>query len=139
LGTIFRVTFAVLYRRIWSIVGKYSILCCDIYPCHLSILCCFYYQHCTKLLKLDHGTCIHIKGGTCICIQVEDETYTCILDGNSKYGIITSIGTLNTKCNGNLNSPYNVMHPNGSLNLHHMMICMQRLDEETYSYIHIDI
>jgi hypothetical protein len=29
LGTIFRVTFAVLYRRIWSIVGKYSILCCD--------------------------------------------------------------------------------------------------------------
>jgi hypothetical protein len=30
LGTIFRVTFAVLYRRIWSIVGNYSILCCDI-------------------------------------------------------------------------------------------------------------
>jgi hypothetical protein len=29
LGTIFRVTFAVLYRRIWSIVGNYSILCCD--------------------------------------------------------------------------------------------------------------
>jgi hypothetical protein len=29
LGTIFRVTFIVLYRRIWSIVGKYSILCCD--------------------------------------------------------------------------------------------------------------
>jgi hypothetical protein len=29
LGTIFRVAFAVLYRRIWSIVGKYSILCCD--------------------------------------------------------------------------------------------------------------
>jgi hypothetical protein len=31
LGTIFRVTFAVLYRRIWSIVGNYSILCCDTY------------------------------------------------------------------------------------------------------------
>jgi hypothetical protein len=31
LGTIFRVAFAVLYRRIWSIVGKYSILCCDIW------------------------------------------------------------------------------------------------------------
>jgi hypothetical protein len=30
LGTIFRVTFAVLYRRIWSIAGNYSILCCDI-------------------------------------------------------------------------------------------------------------
>jgi hypothetical protein len=29
LGTIFRVTFAVLYRRIWSIVGNYFILCCD--------------------------------------------------------------------------------------------------------------
>jgi hypothetical protein len=29
LGTIFRVTFAVLYKRIWSIVGNYSILCCD--------------------------------------------------------------------------------------------------------------
>jgi hypothetical protein len=29
LGTIFRVTFTVFYRRIWSIVGKYSILCCD--------------------------------------------------------------------------------------------------------------
>jgi hypothetical protein len=29
LGTIFRVAFAVLYKRIWSIVGKYSILCCD--------------------------------------------------------------------------------------------------------------
>jgi hypothetical protein len=29
LGTIFRVTFAVLYRRIWSIVGNYSILCCN--------------------------------------------------------------------------------------------------------------
>jgi hypothetical protein len=29
LGTIFRVTLAVLYRRIWSIVGNYSILCCD--------------------------------------------------------------------------------------------------------------
>jgi hypothetical protein len=29
LGTIFRVTFAVLYRRIWSIVGNSSILCCD--------------------------------------------------------------------------------------------------------------
>jgi hypothetical protein len=29
LGTIFRVTFAVLYRRICSIVGNYSILCCD--------------------------------------------------------------------------------------------------------------
>jgi hypothetical protein len=29
LGTIFRVAFGVLYRRIWSIVGKYSILCCD--------------------------------------------------------------------------------------------------------------
>jgi hypothetical protein len=28
-GTIFRVTFAMLYRRIWSIVGNYSILCCD--------------------------------------------------------------------------------------------------------------
>jgi hypothetical protein len=26
---IFRVTFTVLYRRIWNIVGKYSILCCD--------------------------------------------------------------------------------------------------------------
>jgi hypothetical protein len=26
---IFRVTFAVLYRRIWSITGNYSILCCD--------------------------------------------------------------------------------------------------------------
>jgi hypothetical protein len=31
LGTIFRVTFAVLYRRIWNIAGNYSILCCDIY------------------------------------------------------------------------------------------------------------
>jgi hypothetical protein len=30
LGTIFRVTFTVFYRRIWNIVGKYSILCCDI-------------------------------------------------------------------------------------------------------------
>jgi hypothetical protein len=30
LGTIFRVTFIVFYRRIWNIVGKYSILCCDI-------------------------------------------------------------------------------------------------------------
>jgi hypothetical protein len=29
LGTIFRVTFTMLYRRIWSIIGKYSILCCD--------------------------------------------------------------------------------------------------------------
>jgi hypothetical protein len=29
LGTIFRVTFAVLYRRIWSIVGNYSITCWD--------------------------------------------------------------------------------------------------------------
>jgi hypothetical protein len=29
LGTIFRVAFTVFYRRIWSIVGKYSILCCD--------------------------------------------------------------------------------------------------------------
>jgi hypothetical protein len=29
LGTIFRVTFAMLYRRIWSIVGNYSILYCD--------------------------------------------------------------------------------------------------------------
>jgi hypothetical protein len=29
LGTIFRVAFAVLYRRIWSIIGKYSILYCD--------------------------------------------------------------------------------------------------------------
>jgi hypothetical protein len=29
LGTIFRVTFIVFYRRIWNIVGKYSILCCD--------------------------------------------------------------------------------------------------------------
>jgi hypothetical protein len=29
LGTISRVTFTVFYRRIWSIVGKYSILCCD--------------------------------------------------------------------------------------------------------------
>jgi hypothetical protein len=29
LGTIFRVTFTVFYRRIWDIVGKYSILCCD--------------------------------------------------------------------------------------------------------------
>jgi hypothetical protein len=29
LGTIFRVAFAVLYRRIWSIIRKYSILCCD--------------------------------------------------------------------------------------------------------------
>jgi hypothetical protein len=29
LGTIFRVTFTVFYRRIWNIVGKYSILCCD--------------------------------------------------------------------------------------------------------------
>jgi hypothetical protein len=29
---IFRVAFAVLYRRIWSIVGKYSILCCDTRP-----------------------------------------------------------------------------------------------------------
>jgi hypothetical protein len=32
LGTIFRVTFTVFYRRIWSIVGKYSILCCDNEP-----------------------------------------------------------------------------------------------------------
>jgi hypothetical protein len=30
LGTIFRVTFTVFYTRIWNIVGKYSILCCDI-------------------------------------------------------------------------------------------------------------
>jgi hypothetical protein len=29
LGMIFRVTFTVFYRRIWNIVGKYSILCCD--------------------------------------------------------------------------------------------------------------
>jgi hypothetical protein len=29
LGTIFRITFAVLYRRIWSIIGNYSILCYD--------------------------------------------------------------------------------------------------------------
>jgi hypothetical protein len=29
LGTIFRVTFTVFYRRIWNIVGKYSILCYD--------------------------------------------------------------------------------------------------------------
>jgi hypothetical protein len=29
LGTIFRVTFNVFYRRIWNIVGKYSILYCD--------------------------------------------------------------------------------------------------------------
>jgi hypothetical protein len=29
LGTIFRVTFTVSYRRIWDIVGKYSILYCD--------------------------------------------------------------------------------------------------------------
>jgi hypothetical protein len=29
LGTIFRVTFTMFYRRIWNIVGKYSILCCD--------------------------------------------------------------------------------------------------------------
>jgi hypothetical protein len=29
LGTIFRVTFTVFYRRIWNIVGKYSILCCN--------------------------------------------------------------------------------------------------------------
>jgi hypothetical protein len=29
LGTIFRVTFTVFYRRIWNIVGKYSIMCCD--------------------------------------------------------------------------------------------------------------
>jgi hypothetical protein len=27
---IFRVTFTMFYRRIWNIVGKYSILCCDI-------------------------------------------------------------------------------------------------------------
>jgi hypothetical protein len=32
LGTIFRVTFAVLYRRIWSIVRNYSILYCDSKP-----------------------------------------------------------------------------------------------------------
>jgi hypothetical protein len=32
LGTIFRVTFTVFYRRIWNIVGKYSILCCDRWP-----------------------------------------------------------------------------------------------------------
>jgi hypothetical protein len=31
LGTIFRVTFTVFYRRIWNIVGKYSILCCDMW------------------------------------------------------------------------------------------------------------
>jgi hypothetical protein len=31
LGTIFRVTFTVFYRRIWNIVGKYSILCCDMF------------------------------------------------------------------------------------------------------------
>jgi hypothetical protein len=30
LGTIFGVTFTVFYRRIWNIVGKYSIVCCDI-------------------------------------------------------------------------------------------------------------
>jgi hypothetical protein len=35
LGTIFRVTFTVFYRRIWSIVGKYSILCCDIHDEYL--------------------------------------------------------------------------------------------------------
>jgi hypothetical protein len=29
LEMIFRVTFTVFYRRIWSIVEKYSILCCD--------------------------------------------------------------------------------------------------------------
>jgi hypothetical protein len=29
LGTIFRVTFTMFYRRIWNIVGKYSILCYD--------------------------------------------------------------------------------------------------------------
>jgi hypothetical protein len=29
LGTIFRVTFTVFYRRIWNIVGKYSTLYCD--------------------------------------------------------------------------------------------------------------
>jgi hypothetical protein len=29
LGTIFGVTFTVFYRRIWNIVGKYSILCCN--------------------------------------------------------------------------------------------------------------
>jgi hypothetical protein len=32
LGTIFRVTFTVFYRRIWNIVEKYSILCCDKEP-----------------------------------------------------------------------------------------------------------
>jgi hypothetical protein len=32
LGTIFRVTFAVLYRRLWSTVGNYSILCYDKNP-----------------------------------------------------------------------------------------------------------
>jgi hypothetical protein len=37
LGMIFRVTFAVLYRRIWSIVGNYSILCCDREGSSLSI------------------------------------------------------------------------------------------------------
>jgi hypothetical protein len=37
LGTIFRVTFTVFYRRIRSIVGKYSILCCDNYQ-EISIL-----------------------------------------------------------------------------------------------------
>jgi hypothetical protein len=34
LGTIFRVTFTVFYRRIWDIVGKYSILCCDMLSDH---------------------------------------------------------------------------------------------------------
>jgi hypothetical protein len=37
LGTIFRITFTVFYRRIWSIVGKYSILCCDRKPMALSL------------------------------------------------------------------------------------------------------
>jgi hypothetical protein len=54
LGTIFRVTFTVFYRRIWNIVGKYSILCCDsMYTVYLVCLwsiahlktCCWYIDY----------------------------------------------------------------------------------------------
>jgi hypothetical protein len=40
LGTIFRVTFAVLYRRIWSIVGNYSILATIATLSQISAACC---------------------------------------------------------------------------------------------------
>jgi hypothetical protein len=48
LGTIFRVTSAVLYRRIWSIVGNYSILCYDNVHVNIRKKILYFYIHMNK-------------------------------------------------------------------------------------------